>query len=95
MLRVSLLNNKNEWKDAVGIKGRRWINPTFIYLKDYYEYHSTYKDKVEWVIPTWQDLPIDEYVKWVLNSNLDVIGFGFYLWNAHRWVKVANSIRKK
>ena len=39
-------------------------------------------------------LPIDEYVKWVLNSNLDVIGFGFYLWNAHRWVKVANSIRK-
>jgi len=95
MLRVSLLNNKNEWKDAVGITGKRWINPTFIYLKDYYEYYSTYKDKVEWVIPTWQDLTFDEYVQWVLNSNLDVIGFGFYIWNAHRWVEVANSVRKK
>ena len=95
MLKVSLLNNRYDWSDATAAKDTQWLNPTFIYLKDYYEYYSEFKDQVKWITPIWQDSTVEEYANWIIDSKLDVIGFGFYIWNAHIWVKVANLVRKK
>jgi len=93
MLKVSIINNRYDWSDPAD-KGIQFINPTFIYFKDYYEYYSSFKDKVEWVIPAWKDLTVKEYVSWVLDNELDVIGFGCYIWNTHTWIKVATLLKK-
>ena len=98
MIKIYILNNKYDWADAIETNSEalntQWLNPTFIYLKDYYEYYSEYKDQVEWVVPVWQDSTIDEYANWVIDNELDIVGFGFYIWNAHIWIKVAKKIKQ-
>ena len=94
MLKVSIINNRYDWSDPTD-KGIQFINPTFIYFKDYYEYYSSFKDKVEWVIPAWKDLTGKEYVSWVLDNELDEFLSYFPLLKSREKLQQQDSIWEK
>lgn len=84
-----------------------WINPpadrmfyeynlTWMYVKTYVEFHSPYKDHIQWIKPIydWHDLQtIEEAVDRFQDA--DVIMFSNYIWNYSVNMKAAEYVKNK